>query len=138
MGGNAELKRNLLLLSAVVVIAGVFYALAPAKKPVPSHNFDGSENADIRGLLNEWDADGAKIYAYIEVKPGQFQEHLLMLDERTRAYRAERGEALRSVEQASLAQIHSGVFASIYLRRPAVASGSDVDAKVVDTIVYWE
>jgi len=133
MGGNEELRKNLLILSVIVLVAGIFYALTPSSGQKNPRLGDG-EVADIKGLLSEWEVRGKGMYAYVETESGRYKEYTLLIDERTRAYRADYGEASRSLEPALLADVRGGRFVEIYYRRPSPAEGP----KIVDTIVYWE
>lgn len=133
MSGNEELRKNLLILAVVIVIVGIFYVLSSnfgSKVP----QLEDSEMADIRGLLNEWEKRGHGIFAYVETVSGKFKEYNLLIDEKTRAYHADQGEASRSLEVATVADVDEGQFVEIYFRRPTPGSGP----KTVDTIVYWE
>ncbi len=134
MGGNQELRRNLLVLTIIVVVFGIFYAIYFGGKKGPPIRAGSSDSADIKGILNEWEKRGQGTYAYIETQSGRFKEYTFTLDDETRVYHTEVGEASRALEAAPLANIHSGKFVEIYLRKPIAERGP----KVVDTIVYWE
>jgi|SRR3989344_7036522 len=133
MGGNQELRKNLLILSVIVVVAGIFYSLSSYSTFKSPRLGDGGL-ADIKGILNEWEPRGKGMYAYVETESGKFKEYSVLLDERTQVYRANYGEASHSLEPALLADVSGGRFVEIYYRRPSPVDGP----KIVDTIVYWE
>lgn len=134
MEGNAELRKNILVLSVIVVITGVFYLLYAGSR---STNIQGPSSGgapDIRGLLNEWETRGASIYALVENHNGKFKKYTLAFDDKSRVYFAEQGEASRSLEPAVVTNVSGGQFVEIYLRKPAPKEGP----KTVDTVVYWK